>query len=230
MVAMAIYAGGPRFQCNPLAREPFTLLGAKFLAHRYIIQSAGCYNCRAITGGTSNSSHSWGISLDVNEGRNPYRHDRLVTDMSLRMIEDIYTITNINGTQVFRWGGDWDGRPEVPNSNYDAMHFEIIATPEELGQGFEHERVVVTGNSSILSLPVIRLGARGPLVVQLQDLLRLKRTTGNGTFGPRTEAAIRQFQADHGLTVDGIAGHGTWTALVSKQPSLAVGGISPQKA
>lgn len=240
IVGMAIYAGGPRFQCHRLAREWFTLLGAKFLAHRYVIQTAGGYNCRRITGGTSSSSHSWGISLDVNEARNPYRRDRLVTDMPMAMIEDIYTIVTIDGIKVFRWGGDWDGRPEVPNSNYDAMHFEIVATPEELERGYEHTQVIPifadvrTGGSStasqpVLSLPVIRRGARGPLVVQLQDMLGLQRTTGNGIFGPRTEVAVRRYQLAHGLTPDGIVGHATWTALTTHQPSLAISGVSPQK-
>src|SRR6266542_4201750 len=107
LVAMPIYAGGPRFQCDRRARPAFILLGAVFLKHGYIVRSCGCYNCRAITGGTSNSSHSWAISNDVNEDTNPYRRDRLVTDMSPEMIQDVYAIRTIDGVQVFRWGGDW---------------------------------------------------------------------------------------------------------------------------
>jgi hypothetical protein len=229
IVGIAIYAGGPRFQCNKLARDSFTLLGAKFLKHRYVINSAGGYNCRAITGGRSYSSHAWGISVDVNEGRNPYRRDRPVTDMPQAMIGDIYTIRTAFGVQVFRWGGDWDGRPEVPNSNYDAMHFEIIATPEELAAGFDVDVPEAGRLAPITHFPVIRRGARGPIVVELQDLLHLERTTGNGIFGPRTDAAVRLYQKRHGLEVDGIVGHGTWTALLTNQPPLSLSGISPQK-
>jgi hypothetical protein len=227
IVAMPIYAGGPRFQAERRAREAFILLGAVFLKHGYVVRRCGCYNCRRITGGTSNSSHSWAISLDVNDDTNPYRTDRLVTDMSSAMIEDVYAIRTIDGIQVFRWGGDWDGRPETPNSNYDAMHFEIIATPEELARGFEHEARWEERNP--LAYPVIRLGARGPLVVQIQNLLELERTTGNGTFGPRTKAAVQLYQKSHGLNADGIVGHATWTALLTNQPPLSAGGISPQK-
>lgn len=226
LVAMPIYAGGPKFQANLLARDPFILLGAAFLRHRYIIHTAGCYNCRRITGGTSLSSHSWGTSVDVNEATNPYRRDKLVTDMTSPMIEDVYEIRTADGVQVFRWGGDWDGRPDVPNSNYDAMHFEIIATPDELAAGFVHEAPATVAP---LHFPVIRRGARGPLVVNLQNMLKLERTTGNGRFGPRTETAVKIYQRSHGLVADGIVGAATWTALITHQPAITAGGIPPQK-
>lgn len=32
-------------------------------------------------------------------------------------------------------------------------------------------------------------------------------------FGPDTEAAVKQFQTDNGLTADGIVGPRTWDAL-----------------
>lgn len=36
----------------------------------------------------------------------------------------------------------------------------------------------------------------------------------DGIFGAETEAAVRQFQCTHGLTVDGVAGIKTWNALL----------------
>jgi hypothetical protein len=228
LVAMPIYAGGPRFQANILARDAFIQLGAVFLKNGYVIRRAGCYNCRAITGGHSYSSHSWATSVDVNDDTNPYRTDRLVTDIPNVVIRDTYAIKTAGGVQVFRWGGDWDGRPDTRNSNYDAMHFEIVATPGELAQGF----ISQPGEAhpeKVLTWPVLRRGAKGPAVIELQRLLKLGNTTGVGEFGPRTETAVILYQKSRGLVADGIVGHGTWTALLTNQLPLVVSGVAPQK-
>ena len=42
----------------------------------------------------------------------------------------------------------------------------------------------------------------------------------DGRFGTGTEAALRSFQRDHGLIVDGVAGEKTWTTMFSLHPDL----------
>jgi peptidoglycan hydrolase-like protein with peptidoglycan-binding domain len=58
-------------------------------------------------------------------------------------------------------------------------------------------------------------GGRGEQVMQLQIALVAAGypIAVDGTYGPRTEAAVRDFQQRHGLEVDGIAGPQTRTAL-----------------
>lgn len=230
-VAAPIYAGGPKCQIRKEIEPAYIQLGSVFLRHGYIVRRIGGYNCRRITGGTTHSSHSWGISVDVNDDTNPYRRDKLVTDMPYAMTEDVYRIKTVDGVQVWRWGGDWDGRPEVPNSNYDAMHFEPIATPRELARGFFAEiRPDVSGNTLQRSYPVIRQGAVGLAVAELQRMLGMTSLgTGSGKFGPRTHQAVQSYQASRGLEPDGVVGNATWTALLTKQPPLAVCSIPPQK-
>jgi peptidoglycan hydrolase-like protein with peptidoglycan-binding domain len=76
-----------------------------------------------------------------------------------------------------------------------------------------------------LSLPVLRNGVFGsPTVERLQTMLNfvggLGGTTSelvvDGDFGPKTEQAVRGFQANENLAVDGIVGRQTWTALLSR--------------
>ncbi|MEU0113785.1 serine/threonine-protein kinase [Streptomyces bobili] len=63
-----------------------------------------------------------------------------------------------------------------------------------------------------------RQGDTGKRVLQVQCMLS-KRGYGigdsgaDGVFGSGTETAVRGFQGDKGLTVDGIVAHDTWTAL-----------------
>ncbi len=58
--------------------------------------------------------------------------------------------------------------------------------------------------------PLLRPGDRGPAVASLQALLRV---APDGSFGPRTRAAVVAFQAGRGLTADGVVGSRTWGAL-----------------
>lgn len=58
--------------------------------------------------------------------------------------------------------------------------------------------------------PTLRRGAKGDPVVMLQKKLKL---SADGVFGPRTEAAVREFQRSVGAVPDGIVGPKTWKAL-----------------
>lgn len=64
--------------------------------------------------------------------------------------------------------------------------------------------------------PVLRFGARGVAVAELQtDLAGLGYFSGriDGIFGPLTRASVLAFQADNGLATDGIVGRNTWLEL-----------------
>lgn len=64
---------------------------------------------------------------------------------------------------------------------------------------------------------LIRRGARGPAVVDLQRRLAdagHPTDDARGDFAAATEDAVRAFQSSHNLPVDGIVGPHTWSALV----------------
>jgi putative chitinase len=59
-------------------------------------------------------------------------------------------------------------------------------------------------------MSTLRRGDEGPLVVKLQEKLGVEAI---GKFGPKTEAALKTWQAANGLTADGIAGPFTLAKL-----------------
>lgn len=68
----------------------------------------------------------------------------------------------------------------------------------------------------------VKLNSTGPAVIQLQTLLNKKLTPSpklnpDGKFGNLTDAAVRKYQAEAWLVVDGIAGHCTWNALLEQE-------------
>lgn len=66
------------------------------------------------------------------------------------------------------------------------------------------------------NIPTLRKGVSGEDVLDLQMLLNAKYGFNldlDGNFGKATEAAVKEFQKQHGLTVDGIVGPKTWKAL-----------------
>jgi peptidoglycan hydrolase-like protein with peptidoglycan-binding domain len=71
---------------------------------------------------------------------------------------------------------------------------------------------------------VLQFGSSGDAVRAAQVLLLDKFGYADiivvdGLFGRGTEAVVKTFQADHGLTSDGMVGSSqTWPALISIQP------------
>jgi peptidoglycan hydrolase-like protein with peptidoglycan-binding domain len=61
--------------------------------------------------------------------------------------------------------------------------------------------------------PLLKKGSTGLAVKQLQQALRdlgYHPGAADGEFGSKTEAAVKSFQADHDIAVDGIVGDITW--------------------
>ena len=73
-----------------------------------------------------------------------------------------------------------------------------------------------------IEMLVLKKGAKGDEVKTLQYLLDAygyagadgRRLEKDGSFGDNTELAVKLFQKDSGLSVDGSVGSATWTALL----------------
>jgi hypothetical protein len=82
----------------------------KFLQVLGLDLYGGCFNFRLKRGGSSLSTHSWGIAIDIDPAHNGLGNSK-------------YTIPSwvvkIFEKRGFFWGGRWSGR------NVDAMHFQL---------------------------------------------------------------------------------------------------------
>lgn len=77
----------------------------------------------------------------------------------------------------------------------------------------------ISKKTSILAecTSLLRYGNKGKYVTELQTLLNTlgyKNVKVDGIFGRETEKAVREFQKENGLTVDGIVGSKTKAALI----------------
>jgi N-acetylmuramoyl-L-alanine amidase len=59
--------------------------------------------------------------------------------------------------------------------------------------------------------PTLRQGAQGADVKTVQKAVM----PHDGIYGPQTVEAVKAFQSQHGLTVDGICGAQTWTTILA---------------
>lgn len=192
------------------AASAFRTLAAILGRHGYRARSAGGYNDRDIAGTTTPSMHAYGLAVDVDPDINP-DGSTLRTALPTAAVAEIVGLRTPGGDRVFRWGGDWDDDARTPHTYYDAMHFEIQASPGELGSFQDVE----WPQSDMMKVPTpetIRRGAKGTSVVAVQGTVGV---AADGIFGERTEAAVRNWQRRHRLAIDGIVGPDTWAAIVT---------------
>ena len=85
---------------------------------------------------------------------------------------------------------------------------------------------------------LLKLGSEGEDVKKLQQKLGVDPI---GKFGPKTDAAVREWQSKNGLTADGVVGPGTWgkmfsestvsapTLITEPAPVASTGGLKLEK-
>jgi Putative peptidoglycan binding domain len=180
--------------------------------------NSGIFNCRVIAGSTVRSLHGEGRAADLGVRPNgaDYGHD--VASLLLANSAEI-------GIQCIIWSRRiWSGaRPFEgfrayggTNPHVDHLHVELTWPAARL---LTQARIVeILGG--VAPQRVLRLASprmRGEDVRSVQRALAAHFPSLNldldGVFGPRTEAAVRQFQASAGIGVDGEVGPITRRAL-----------------
>jgi len=118
----------------------------------------------------------------------------------------------------------WRARNQGPGDHSEHVHVSVVEDPgryDDTAQWPFNLSGAVAGRPTI-SRPKLKLGDSGPAVIDLQNLLGINPS---GKFGPETDQAVRSFQADHNLVVDGIVGSHTWGVL-GESPIRMAGGRS----
>ena len=70
---------------------------------------------------------------------------------------------------------------------------------------------------------LLKKGDKNEQVRQLQVKLGVDP---GGTFGPKTEEAVKKYQAANGLTADGIVGDATWNKIMGVTPVVAIPAVA----
>lgn len=187
---------------------------ARYCHQRWGLQSLGIYNRRPIRGGLVWSSHAFGAALDLRWD------DRTLLDGEILPFLVGYSrelgITRIHDyprTRYWRAGRGWVNAS--PGQGGQWVHVETH--PDEwwnnrpIGERVT-EPAEATPNPAPPKFPgkPVKIGSKGVTVQIVQGRLGI---VSDGKFGPRTDDAVRAFQRDRGLTVDGIVGPVTWAAL-----------------
>lgn len=117
------------------------------------------------------------------------------------VIEAMGTINGVTTSKVT--ASKWTHWGELKNVNYTNQE------QTDQGSGFPETPAW---------RPTIRKGNKGDVVRECQKMLeKLGYNLGicgvDGDYGTATDAAVRAFQREHGLVVDGVCGPMTWDAL-----------------
>ena len=100
----------------------------------------------------------------------------------------------------------WD--LSLPLTVRNVMISEELFSPE-----YETPAIVSATGINERVLFYARPMMRGDDVKRLQKALNFPETEIDGVFGKKTDIAVREFQKNHGLKVDGKVGPATWAAL-----------------
>jgi hypothetical protein len=153
-------------------------------------------------------------------------------ETSVRAVyEHTYLYNRLWGHPIYPLGQTYGGagRGSIQQFRRFAISYEGLAPSwwdwqETTGAGWKGVGAAIThpvfGYRPIQAQPLLKPGSRGDLVVWAQEHLRSagENVPVTGVFGKVTRSAVRDFQTNAGLPVDGAIGTNTWRALLRYEP------------
>jgi len=121
------------------------------------------------------------------------------------------------------WGGDFKSFVDMPHlelpeflpANSTATLKKQHGTPEKFKAAWDGGGASTTAAATPGNRTTVKLGSSGADVKILQSALTAAGypLSADGSFGPKTDDAVKKFQTAQKLTIDGIVGPKTWAAL-----------------
>jgi hypothetical protein len=202
-------------QGRPDLPGPLSQLGLGRDGTFYVIAAGRCNHAGAgvWNGVTNGNAHFIGIEAENTGGANDFPWPAVQVDACQRGVAAIlkFVRRTADCCAAHREYALPQGRKSDPSFDIDGLRSAVAAIldgtapapvlipamePPHAGGGAGRE--------------TLRRGSSGELVRQLQAALGVEQT---GTFGPKTEAAVRALQRDAAMVPDGIVGPKTWAAL-----------------
>jgi hypothetical protein len=125
--------------------------------------------------------------------------------------------SNFSGKSI---SGGWNRVGLLPWVDYGLSRLQqalLTGDATNIGSSMESAQEASTGDKTpdVSQFYTVMKGCKGGAVERLQTWLSDLGyiVTVDHDFGPSTEATVKVFQRDHGLTIDGVVGKKTWAAL-----------------
>ncbi len=144
----------------------------------------------------------------------------------VKLRPDLAVLRLTNMPAVLNEGAFVDNLKDIQDWNDDAeLKAMGIAYAKACAEYLELEEKEVRTETKAegivnVTLGVLQKGSKGEQVKALQRMLYAMgyqlgtKNPVDGDFGAKTDAAVRAYQKDAGLTVDGIVGEKTWSSLL----------------
>ncbi|AJD91524.1 hypothetical protein JMA_22070 [Jeotgalibacillus malaysiensis] len=159
------------------------------------------------------SVHNYGLAVDY------FLTNHTGTTATWTVNAQWRRVAAIAKSMGFTWGGDWTSFPDAPHLEYT--------------KGLTWRDLQAGKRPSFRNVPAVEktwleLGDEGAGVKAMQELLNKHgyAVTADGIFGRMTESALRSFQYQNDLTVDGV--YGTNTKAVLEEKSTSKPATKPQ--
>lgn len=144
-----------------------------------------------------------------------YKSDKLIPEW---VLAKDWVVSAVDNNRVVL-GKSVDGKNNI-NSPVRYDYLELVSdntTDPDPGPTTDPKPESGQSNECTVSLSVLSYGSNDAQVKTLQYLLIAKCYKpgyADGIYGQDTEMAVKAFQKEHGLAVDGIVGINTWTKLI----------------